>query len=78
MPITTIEVHDLPERIQEMLEEARIGHEVIVTVDSLPRARLIPLPENKRRVLGLNVGTVQMADDFDAPLPEEFWTSGAP
>jgi hypothetical protein len=25
------------------------------------------------RILGLHVGAVQMADDFDAPLPDTFW-----
>lgn len=27
----------------------------------------------KTRVLGLHLGSVQMSDDFDEPLPDEFW-----
>ena len=31
-------------------------------------------PKNKKRVLGLGAGgTIRMSDDFDDPLPEEFW-----
>lgn len=39
------------------------------------RARLIPLETARPRVAGLHAGTIEMAADFDAPLPEEFWTS---
>jgi antitoxin (DNA-binding transcriptional repressor) of toxin-antitoxin stability system len=73
MAATTIDVHELPQRLHALLEEARAGAEIIVSMDNMPRARLVPLPENKPRVLGLNLGTVEMADDFDAPLPEDFW-----
>ena len=27
----------------------------------------------KKRVLGLHAGSMRMSDDFDAPLPDEFW-----
>ena len=27
----------------------------------------------KKRVLGLHPGSMRMSDDFDAPLPDEFW-----
>ena len=77
MAATLIDVHDLPLRLPQLLVAARTGADIVVTMDDTPQARLIPLPENKPRILGLNPGTVQMTDDFDAPLPEEFWT-GAP
>ena len=31
-------------------------------------------PKKKKRVLGLRAGgTIRMSDDFDDPLPDEFW-----
>ena len=27
----------------------------------------------KKRVMGLHPGSMRMSDDFDAPLPDEFW-----
>ena len=30
-------------------------------------------PKKKKRVLGLHPGSMRMNDDFDAPLPDEFW-----
>jgi hypothetical protein len=34
----------------------------LLTFDSIPQ-----------RIPGLHTGTVWMSDDFDAPLPDEFW-----
>ncbi|MEM1269485.1 MAG: hypothetical protein AAGI08_05480 [Bacteroidota bacterium] len=36
------------------------------------RYDLEPFPAEKR-VAGLGEGTVEMADDFDDPLPDSFW-----
>jgi Protein of unknown function (DUF2281) len=30
-------------------------------------------PPKRQRVLGLNKGEISMSDDFNAPLPDEFW-----
>ena len=39
--------------------------------------RRLPLGP-QRRVFGQYQGKIQIADDFDAPLPDEFWLSGTP
>jgi antitoxin (DNA-binding transcriptional repressor) of toxin-antitoxin stability system len=37
-------------------------------------AQVIPLPEKpKQRIAPLHPGAIEMSDDFDAPLPDEFW-----
>ena len=33
----------------------------------------IGTPKKGKRVAGLNRGKIRMSDDFDAPLPDEFW-----
>jgi antitoxin (DNA-binding transcriptional repressor) of toxin-antitoxin stability system len=71
---TTIEVRELPSRWAEVLSLAAAGMEIIVTEENVPRARLVPFPEVRPRVLGLHPGAFEPAADFDAPLPEEFWT----
>jgi hypothetical protein len=36
-----------------------------------------PVPiSTKQRVPGLHLGALWASEDFDEPLPEEFWTSG--
>jgi antitoxin (DNA-binding transcriptional repressor) of toxin-antitoxin stability system len=75
MPTTTIDVHELPNRFAEMIALATGDTEVIVTEGDTLRAKLVPLPPPvKTRVAGLHAGMIQVSDDFDAPLPEEFWT----
>jgi antitoxin (DNA-binding transcriptional repressor) of toxin-antitoxin stability system len=69
-----VEVHELPARFAELLALAAAGAEVIVTEGNIPRARLLPLTGVADRVPGLHQGAIQTADDFDAPLPDEFWT----
>ena len=69
-----VEVHELPVRFADLLALATAGTEVIVTDGGIPRARLLPLEAGAGRVPGLHPGAIEPADDFDAPLPEEFWT----
>jgi hypothetical protein len=61
---------DLPESEQE-----RIAADVLAVLGEKPGDRA-PFPV-ERRVAGLGEGTVRMADDFDAPLPDAFWLGGA-
>lgn len=37
-------------------------------------AKLMPA---EQRVAGLHSGQIRMSEDFDEPLPEEFWTGTA-
>lgn len=70
-----IEVRELLERFDEVVS-APAEQEIIVTDGSVPRAKLIPLARAEPRVPGLHPGAIQTADDFDAPLPDSFWTGG--
>jgi antitoxin (DNA-binding transcriptional repressor) of toxin-antitoxin stability system len=73
MPVLTIEVNELPARFGEMITLAAAGTEVVVTEGNVARARLVPLSAAQARVPGLHPGAIQTTDDFDAPLPDEFW-----
>jgi prevent-host-death family protein len=73
MSTTQIEVNELQNRFSEIISRAKAGEEIIVTEANIPRAKLIPIEPDLVRKLGLHPGGFQMADDFDAPLPEEFW-----
>ena len=73
MPTTKIDVRELPTCFTEMVSLAMAGTEVIVTEGDILRARLVPLSSGQSRVAGLHLGGIKTAEDFDAPLPEEFW-----
>lgn len=69
MEHTTFDVKELPPRFVEALSS-----EVIIVDNQIEVARVIPRPQNPVRVPGLHVGSMDVADDFDAPLPDDFWT----
>ncbi|MEK6300762.1 MAG: type II toxin-antitoxin system prevent-host-death family antitoxin [Acidobacteriota bacterium] len=72
----TVSVDEAKEKLQDLLAQALAGDEVIITEHGKPVARLVPVPvarANKKRVAGLNRGTIWTSEDFDQPLPDEFW-----
>ena len=75
MAATQIDVKDLHAQFAEVVARANAGDEVILTHDGAQCVKLIPLPAQPVRQLGLHAGAFQVADDFDAPLPEGFWLS---
>lgn len=78
MPTKTADVTTEPASLSELVSLALSGTEVIFLEGEKPLARLVPItPPKKRRVAGLHRGAMQVSDDFDAPLPDAFWTGGA-
>ena len=71
---TTIDIRELPARLNEALALASAGGEVILLDGSSPCARLVPFASAPSRDAGLHPGAIQPTLDFDAPLPEDFWT----
>ena len=71
---TTIDIRDLPARMHEIVNLMSAGNEVLVSDGTLPFARLLPCVPAGVRVAGLHAGMIQPTADFDAPLPDSFWT----
>jgi prevent-host-death family protein len=71
----TVSVDEAQRKLQELLADALAGNEVIITDHGTPVARLVPVvvSTKKRRVAGLNRGTISTSEDFDESLPDEFW-----
>ena len=69
----TISLYDAKTKLTALVEEAAAGEEIIIAKNGKPRARLVPLgrPARVRRRPGLFAGRVHIADDFDAPWPED-------
>jgi antitoxin (DNA-binding transcriptional repressor) of toxin-antitoxin stability system len=70
----TVDVEEAKERLPELVSLALEGNEVIISEGDKPVVRLVPFSENvQRRVADLNKGEIWVSDDFDDPLPDEFW-----
>ncbi len=74
----TVDVQEAQTNLQELLSLVREGAEVILTEGMTPIARLAPIALSPTpRVAGLHPGSIWTSEDFDEPLPEEFWTETA-
>lgn len=69
-----IDVKEAQARLRELLAQTTAGVEWILTDGTTPVARLVPV---SARVAGLHEGAIRTSPDFDAPLPDEFWTGDA-
>jgi antitoxin (DNA-binding transcriptional repressor) of toxin-antitoxin stability system len=74
MPAKTIDVQKDVTDLKGLLSLVADGNEILLTEGDTPVARLIPIGW---RVAGLHAGAIRTSEDFDEPLPEQFWT-GSP
>jgi len=72
MSTKTIDINQ-PPPLPELLAQVAAGDEVVFEDNGQPIARLIPVTPAAPRIAGLCEGQGWMSDDFDAPLPDEFW-----
>lgn len=71
----TVDVRTTQINLQELLSLVREGTEIVLTEGTTPLARLVPIALSATpRVAGLHNGAIWTSEDFDEPLPEEFWT----
>ncbi|MFO1434549.1 MAG: toxin-antitoxin (TA) system antitoxin [Candidatus Competibacteraceae bacterium] len=69
-----VDVQNSPINLHDLLILVQEGNEVILTKGANPLARVIPITSSSTpRKAGLHPGAIQTSEDFDEPLPEEFW-----
>jgi antitoxin (DNA-binding transcriptional repressor) of toxin-antitoxin stability system len=78
--MTTIDVNEA-QSLAQLVDLAKAGNEVILAEGSTPVARVVaivpPSSQPQPRVAGLHSGAALVSDDFDHPLPDEFWMGNA-
>jgi antitoxin (DNA-binding transcriptional repressor) of toxin-antitoxin stability system len=68
-----IDIHDTPP-FADLLARVAAGEEVVFEQDGKAVARLTPLSvPAEPHIPGLHEGQGWSSEDFDAPLPDEFW-----
>ena len=71
---TQVNLYEAKTHLSSLVERAAKGEEIIIAKAGKPLAKLVPitLESESPRVPGGNfLGVTYLADDFDAPLPEE-------
>jgi prevent-host-death family protein len=68
----TLNIHEAKTQFSRLVEAVAGGEEIVIAKAGVPAARLVPIKREKvvRRFGGLK-GKITIADDFDAPLPDD-------
>jgi prevent-host-death family protein len=64
----SVSVLTAKKNLSKLLQRVAAGEEIVISSRGVPVARLVPVSS---RPLGLDKNRVQIADDFDAPLPPD-------
>lgn len=67
-----INIYQAKTKLSQLIDRAVDGEEIVIARNGRPVARLVAYDRAQApRKLGILAGRIHMADDFDAPLPEE-------
>jgi prevent-host-death family protein len=64
-------IHEAKTHLSRLLQRVAAGEEVTIARSGVPVARLVAVEPKTKRPLGFARGEVWVADDFDAPLPDD-------
>lgn len=66
-------IHEAKTHLSRLLQRVAAGEEVTIARSGVPVARLVAVEPEKTKIrpLGMDRGKIWIADDFDAPLPDE-------
>ena len=70
MARVTVGMHEAKTHFSRLVRQAQDGDDVVVENNGTPVARIVPFNDAQPRPRGFAAGTIWIADDFDAPLPE--------
>ena len=78
MATKTVDLAEAQSSLPELVSLANAGVEVVLTKNSTPVACLVPMESPPaKRLPGLHPGAIEASEEFDQPLPDEFWTGKA-
>jgi prevent-host-death family protein len=67
-----VNIHEAKTHLSRLVEEAARGDEIVIAKAGKPVARLVAIDDEvSPRPRGLLKGKIWIADDFDAPLPDD-------
>lgn len=64
-------VHEAKTHLSRLLRRVVAGEEIVIVRGGEPVAKLVPVGTTEARRMGVDEGRIEIADDFDAPLPDD-------
>jgi prevent-host-death family protein len=76
----TVNIHEAKTNLSALIAAVEAGEEVIISRANKPVVKLVAVESKPaKRIPGLHKGAVlYISEDFDAPLPDEFWLGNGP
>jgi prevent-host-death family protein len=72
MPTRIVNMYEAKTHLSRLVDQAAAGEDIVIARSGTPVARLSPLGSLSGPItFGLLKGRVEVADDFDAPLPDD-------
>lgn len=69
--VDSFNVHEAKTQFSRILAKVQAGEEVIIAKAGRPIARIVPIRSSRLREPDTERGTLWVAEDFDAPLPDD-------
>ena len=68
-----INTYEAKTQLSQLVEAAHRGQTIIIAKAGTPMAKPVPLSQGPKQKIqfGLMKGDIKIADDFDAPLPDD-------
>ena len=68
-----VNIYEAKTRLSELVDQAHHGETIVIAKNGTPMAKLVSLDAAPRKniVFGLMKGEIEIADDFDVPLPDD-------
>ena len=67
-----VNIHEAKTQLSRLLKRVTAGEEITISRAGVPVAKLVAVASsNAERPLGAMEGQIQIAGDFDAPLPDD-------
>ncbi|WP_332875815.1 type II toxin-antitoxin system Phd/YefM family antitoxin [Massilia sp. S19_KUP03_FR1] len=68
----TVNIHEAKTQFSKLVDAVGLGAEIMIAKAGKPAAMLVPVPAKRpARTPGAMKGKIRIADDFDAPLPDD-------
>jgi prevent-host-death family protein len=72
----TVNIHEAKTHLSKLIDAVMKGEVIIIAKAGKPAAKLVPITvEKPKRKPGMLKGKIKIADDFDAPLPDDILAS---
>ena len=66
-----VNIHEAKTHFSKLVNVVMQGNEIVIAMAGKPVVRLCPMEKKPKCRFGVLKGKIKIADDFDAPLPDD-------